>query len=336
MYKVSILVPVYNVEQYIERCARSLFEQTYPDLEFVFVNDCTPDRSMEILEQVMKDYPNRESAVKIINHERNRGVAAARNTLLDNADGDFVSWVDSDDWLEPNSIELLADKQLKTNSDIVSGNIFVHYVSEVKELVEKEYKDKREMLYNQLKDTWTNDTFIWGRLFRRSLFEDNHIRCVEGRNFAEDRYIVVRLSYYANSFTTINAVIYNYDYCNNSSITHPKGDISSYLRNQYQHLWNWMGIRDFFADKEEEYYQLAVYNTSRLLQMNLEWMLKFKTPKDFDHIVELIEENEDCMRILGWQKKGIKGAFQHSFNCMWMKLLLKRVRRSVKIRLNKS
>ena len=75
---VSILVPVYGVEQYIERCARSMFEQTYPNLEYVFVNDCTPDLSMEVLHKVMMDYPQRKDAVHAINHDRNRGLAAAR------------------------------------------------------------------------------------------------------------------------------------------------------------------------------------------------------------------------------------------------------------------
>lgn len=83
MYKVSVFVPVYNVELYIERCARSLFEQTYPYLEYVFVNDCTPDRSMQILQKVMEDYPERKNAVKIIHHENNIGIAATRYTFID-------------------------------------------------------------------------------------------------------------------------------------------------------------------------------------------------------------------------------------------------------------
>jgi len=330
--KVSVLVPVYNVEHYFERCICSLFEQSYSDLEFVFVNDCSTDRSMEILQKVIEDYPNRMMSIKIVNHEKNRGVAAARNTLLDNAEGDFVTWVDSDDWMEPDAIELLVKRQMETNADVVSGNVYIrHKGDEVEVLVEKKYEDKDEMLRDQLKDTWNNNTFIWGRLFRRSLFEDNHIRCEEGRNYAEDRYLVVRLSYFSNSFATIDDFVYNYDCCNTSSITRrPNDDISSYLTCQYQHLQNWMGIRDFFSDKESQYYQLAVFNTSRLLKMNLEWALKFKTKKDFFHIVDMIEENEDCMVLLGWQKKGVKAAFQHNYRCMWMNLLVKRARRKVK------
>ncbi len=75
MAKVSVLVPVYNVSAYIERCARSLFEQTFDDIEYIFVNDATPDDSMERLEAVIRQYPERE--VRIVSHERNRGLAVA-------------------------------------------------------------------------------------------------------------------------------------------------------------------------------------------------------------------------------------------------------------------
>ena len=330
MYKVSILVPIYGVEKYIERCARSLFEQIYSNLEYIFVNDCTPDKSMEVLENLMVNYPERIENVKILTHEKNRGVAVVRNTALDNACGEFVSLVDSDDWLELDAIELLVSKQLKTNADIVTGNVYMHYKDHVKELVDKKYQDKNQMLLQQLKDTWTMDTFIWGRIYRRSLFENNHIRCKEGCNYAEDRYQVVRLTYFAESFATVNDFVYNYEKRNDSSITvQQKENMSVYLRNQYQHLQNWIGIRDFFSDKEKEYYYLAVSNTSCLLKMNLDWALKFQTEKDFMNIVSLIEENEDCMKALGWKTSGIKGAFLHNYYCMWLKQLVKRATRSV-------
>ena len=329
--KISILIPVFNVENYIERCARSLFEQTYSDLEFVFVNDCTPDRSMDVLKHVLEDYPERKENVRILTHEKNRGLAATRNTALDNASGDFISVVDSDDWLEKDAIELLVEKQIETNSDIVTGKTHMHYEEGVKDLVEKKYADKNQMLLQQLKDIWTMDTFIWGRIYRRSLYEDNHIRCLEGANYAEDRYQVVRLSYFVDSFATIDAFVYNYEKRNETSITvQQKEKMSVYLRNQYQHLQNWIGIRDFFSDKEKAYYQLAVFNTSRLLKTNLDWVLKYKSKEDFEEIVGLIDENDDCMRELGWKKNGIKGTILHNYRYMWMKLLVKRAMRKVR------
>lgn len=330
MYRISILVPIFNVENYIERCARSLFEQTYPDLEFVFVNDCSPDRSVEVLQSVVEKYPDRAGSVKIINHDTNRGVAVARNTLLDNATGDFVSWVDSDDWLEHNAMELLIQKQIETDADLVSGNVHIFHDHEVESLTENEVYDKGQLIMDQLKDTWNMNTFIWGRLFRRSLFEDYHIRGMEGCNYAEDRYLVIRFVYFARSFATLNGFVYNYDKRNEYSITVQQRDnMSVYLRNQYQHLQNWIGIRDFFADKEFAYYKLAVKHSSYLLKLNLDWALKYKTKKDFFDVVALIDENEDCMSELGWVKNGIKGACLHSYYCMWTCQLLRRLQRLV-------
>ena len=124
---VSILVPVYNVEQYIERCARSLFEQTYDNLEYIFVDDCTPDKSIQILERVLAEYPQRREQTKIIHHDRNRGLAAARNTAVENCSGVFLTHVDSDDWIEFNAVELLVNKQQENDADIVSSNTFCQY-----------------------------------------------------------------------------------------------------------------------------------------------------------------------------------------------------------------
>ena len=212
MLTVSILVPIYKVERYIERCAQSLFEQTYPFIEYVFVNDSTPDKSVEVLCQVLEDYPQRKRSVKLINHERNKGVAAARNTLLDNAEGDFICYVDADDWLEKKAIEVLVRKQSESNADIVSGSCFIHYADCIKELTNDCLLSKEERLIQQLKDTWTMDTFIWGRIIRRSLFEDNHIRCMEGFNYAEDRYQFVQLSYFANTVDFVGDFVYNGKY----------------------------------------------------------------------------------------------------------------------------
>ena len=96
MHKISIIVPIYNVEQYIERCARSLFEQTYDDIEYVFVDDCSPDNSLNILYEVLNDYPHRISNVKIIRHIENKGLTAARNSGLEVATGDYIAHCDSD------------------------------------------------------------------------------------------------------------------------------------------------------------------------------------------------------------------------------------------------
>ena len=117
---VSVLVPIYGVEKYIERCARSLFEQTMKEgIEFIFTDDCTPDNSVAVLIEVLNDYPERKSQVKIIRHEENKGLAVARVTGLKAAKGEYVIHCDSDDWPEFDMYEVMYHHAKTNDSDIV-------------------------------------------------------------------------------------------------------------------------------------------------------------------------------------------------------------------------
>lgn len=124
MIKVSIAVPIYGVEKYIEQCAESLFGQTYENLEFIFINDHTQDLSMLILEDVIKKYPQRQKQIKIINHETNQGLAVARNTAIKHVTGQFVLWVDSDDFVDINLVTYLVEEQMKSDADIVLSDVY--------------------------------------------------------------------------------------------------------------------------------------------------------------------------------------------------------------------
>lgn len=125
--KVSILVPIYGVENYIKRCAESIFKQNYENLEIIFVNDCTHDKSIEILESVIKQHPTIQTKVSIINHKQNTGLSGARHTALVNATGEYVMHVDSDDWLEPNCISEMISLAVEQNADMVVGDYYHSY-----------------------------------------------------------------------------------------------------------------------------------------------------------------------------------------------------------------
>ena len=117
--KISVIVPVYGVEKYIERCARSLFEQTLEDIEYIFVDDCTPDNSISILCKVLSDYPNRKKQVKILHHEKNKGLAQARQTGLKIASGEYIAHCDSDDWVDKDLYEIAHNKAKSESLDVV-------------------------------------------------------------------------------------------------------------------------------------------------------------------------------------------------------------------------
>jgi glycosyltransferase involved in cell wall biosynthesis len=247
---ITILVPIYNVEKYLERCARSLFEQTYRDIEYIFVDDCTPDNSIEKLKNVIQEYPHRKEHIRIISHEKNRGLAAARNTGVNSCQTEFLMHVDSDDYLEKNAVELLVNKQKATNADIVSGCAF-RETKEGQQLIrEPDYKDKEEMLLNVLKATL--DHVIWRRLIRLSLYKEHQIACEEGVNVGEDMQVLPKLVYYAKKISKIDDVIYHYNCMNEESyMNRKKLQLNPHFVNQ--DLRTIEIVEDFFKDKGDQY-----------------------------------------------------------------------------------
>lgn len=119
MPKVSIIVPVYGVEKYIERCARSLFEQTLDGIEYLFIYDCTLDKSIEILKNVLEEYPQRKNQVKIVSHEKNMGLPIAIQSGLKVASGEYIIHCDSDDWVDVTMYEKMYNKAIEEGSDVV-------------------------------------------------------------------------------------------------------------------------------------------------------------------------------------------------------------------------
>lgn len=206
--KVSILVPIYGVEKFIEECVVSLFEQTYIQLEYVFVDDCTPDDSISILQRVMERYPHRKPFVRIIRHETNRGLGAARATALDAATGEYVMAVDSDDLLPLDSIEKLFCAQQQTGADIVDGTYCRYRDGEVFMRMTPYQGSKESMLKLMLIQN-TVPHNLWGRLVRRRLYIDNHINSVEGINMAEDYAVTPRLLF-CGSHASIGDDVYYY------------------------------------------------------------------------------------------------------------------------------
>lgn len=247
-YKVSILVPVYGVERYIERCTRSLFEQTYDNLEFIFVDDCTPDKSIEVLINTMNDYPNRSKQIRIIHHEKNKGLSGARHTAISNATGEFIIHVDSDDWLDLDSIERLVDKQLETGADIVSANTIKEGGIKTEVAKIPDISDPRKMIAVYLSSNLSHQ--VCGRLIRRSLY--SIIKGPKtGVDNGEDTQTMPQLFYYSHKLANVNRPLYHYFIANEGSLTHIKGKTVN-GRHEIELLESAIYVRDFFKDKDRE------------------------------------------------------------------------------------
>ena len=168
--KVSICVPVYNVEKYIARCARSLLGQTMAaDCEFIFVEDCSKDKTLSVLREVVAEYFQLKSQVRIVCHEKNQGSAKTRNDAARLATGDFVLQVDSDDWMEPDMIERLYEVAVESNADLACSEIYlewgngaretIHFPSDVGNTCDTYNHFDFGILYSSL----------WNKLIRREL-----------------------------------------------------------------------------------------------------------------------------------------------------------------------
>lgn len=214
---VSILVPIYNVENFIEKCSVSLFEQTYKNIEYVFVNDCSPDRSIEVLEKVAKNYPNRINSIKIINHDVNKGLAGARNTAILNANGDYVLHVDSDDFIEKTTIEKLVKKAQDDCADIVVFDYYLEWQKVNKKVVHNFDPDK--IKYLDLVLSAQTENFVVNKLIRKSLYTDNGILHTQGLNFGEDYLVVPKLLFYSKKIVKVDEAFYHYVRFNDNSYT---------------------------------------------------------------------------------------------------------------------
>jgi glycosyltransferase involved in cell wall biosynthesis len=219
--KVSILVPVYNVSAYIERCAHSLFKQKLSGIEYIFVNDATPDDSMGRLHAVIEQYPEKKEKIKIIEHPVNRGLAAARSTALDASSGEYIAIVDSDDYIEPEMMEILYEQAKKEDADIVVSDIIMEY-GDKSVIVSDFVSENRE---ERMRDMLTNDVsqgYIWNKLIRRELYQKNNCKAPEGLNYLEDRHVTTRLYYYATKITKVDQAFYHYIHFNPNAITKTK------------------------------------------------------------------------------------------------------------------
>lgn len=218
--KVSILVPIYGTEQYIEKCARTLFEQTYDHIEYIFVNDCSKDSSVEVLRRVLDDYPSRKRQTRIIDHAHNMGLAGARLTGLQNTTGEYVWCVDSDDYVEKNAVEVMLPYMLD-DYDFISFN---YILDDGKTLTRFESKklSVANLLINRIPPS------IWKCVVKRKLFIDNGIWPEVGINVSEDYLLTARLILVAQKKILLkNEYLYYYNVSNlNSYMNNMK--VSSY------------------------------------------------------------------------------------------------------------
>lgn len=216
--KISILIPVYKAEKYISQCLLSILRQTYQNLEIVIVDDATPDCSMEIVEDLIKKN-EKPFEFKILHNDKNQGIASVRNKLLDNATGDYILFVDSDDYIEPTAVESLVDIAENTGCDIVRSGYFEVKGNSIKEIKQKPWNDKTQLLKQHI-CAWDSIEAMWQLFIRRNLIEENRLRFATGINASEDHLMMIKLYFFANSIVDSEKLFYYYRKDNEHSVTH--------------------------------------------------------------------------------------------------------------------
>ena len=206
LIKVSILVPIYKVEKYLEKMLNSIFNQTYTNIDYVFVNDCSPDDSFKLLNDCIQKHNVASSKYTIINHLQNKGIAQTRAECILAATGDYVYFVDGDDWIEPNTIEQMVLASKAGTIDLVGCDYYKDYESGATTYHHENYavscdENMRYCINYEIA------TVLWKLLIKRTLFNMFHIGPI---NIGEDYIISIKLFYYAQSFVSVNKAFYHY------------------------------------------------------------------------------------------------------------------------------
>lgn len=195
--KISVIIPVYNAENYLIRCLESVCNQTLEDIEIICVNDCSTDSSAKILQEYSQNYKN----FKFINLEKNQGESAARNTGLALAKGEYLAFVDNDDEIDLNFYEKLYEKAKEKNSDIIKG-----------ETIEIAYNGQKHFV-KQIQEGSDKLSFVaywWSAIYKRSLIVENKISFPVNHILGGDLLFLNKATIVAKDLQIVNGVYYHY------------------------------------------------------------------------------------------------------------------------------
>lgn len=216
---LSIIIPIYKAEQYIERCVRSLMEQTMKEnIEFIFINDCTPDTSMEILRRIINEYPQRKKQIRIIENETNMGVSATRKIGIEAANGKYIGWCDSDDWVDVTMYQTLYEATQDSRIDIVVTN----FINEEKGCTKNVMISMCTSPQECIEKMWMGFYFpgaLWQQITRKELIKLG-MEQITHVNYAEDIYSLLITYYNASTIAYIDKCLYHYNCNNEVSLIH--------------------------------------------------------------------------------------------------------------------
>ena len=302
MKKISVIVPVYNVEQYLRRCLDSLVNQTLNDIEIIVVNDGSPDDSQAIIDEYACKYENIRAFKKA-----NGGLSDARNFGLEYVTGEYVAFVDSDDYVQKDMYEKMYSKAKENDFDMVVCNLSYVYpgkLMEVNSHIENDTTDIKKSMINIY-------PAAWNKLYKRNLF-DHDVRFKKGVWF-EDVEFLYRLLPYVKSIGVVKEPFYQY--------VQREGSITSTVNKKiYDYISNWNGIIDYYKEHDlfDEYKEELEYCYVRYIYATFVKQASRYDYADYLDAVDIAIENVNKQFPDYWKNKlfksNIKGIYLLLFN----------------------
>lgn len=244
--KISIIVPVYKVEQYLRCCLDSIVAQTFTDWECILIDDGSPDNSGKIC----NEYAEKDGRFMVI-HQENAGSSSARNVGINESSGDWIMMIDADDWIERETLEKCIKAAYFFKADFIKFGLFYQYATSKKKKLFPSYKEKDLFLKDLIARKVSLS--IWAGMYRKTIFKNLTPVFPEGLNFGEDYSVISRLLYYSEKFHIINEALYNYRIHGNGYVQSAKWSNAEQLIGCEEIVY------DFFREKGNGSYTKSLF-----------------------------------------------------------------------------
>lgn len=257
---ISIIAPIYGVEKYIAAAAESLLSQSYPHIQFIFVNDGTKDNSIAILESLIEEkFSQLKDKIIIVNKE-NAGLPAARRTGIEHATGDYIYHVDSDDYISEGSIAAIAKAIEESDADVIYFNYVKEYDNRVSIKREKLYTIEQKNEY--IRNMFNHKSYgtLCNKCVKRSIYQDNTIHTPKF-GYAEDCYVSSQIIGYASSIKYIDEVVYHYRKNVSTAMTR-----QGRKKRKMEYALNFLDLYEKYRDVPQDKNPVAVLFDDILLQ----------------------------------------------------------------------
>lgn len=208
--KISIIIPVYNVERYLPRCLDSVLAQTFADFELLLIDDGSPDRSPAICDQ----YAAKDPRIQVF-HKPNGGVSSARNLGIDHAQGSFIAFIDADDYIEPNFLEEMLNAMNRYNADLVCCGLWAYQKEDgnynsIRGTDEDKVFTRKEALIELLGPDDSIQTSPWNKLYKANIIRKNNLRFPEDLKYCEDKVFILRFIMHCSKVFFTSKILYHY------------------------------------------------------------------------------------------------------------------------------